>query len=324
LKTPELEGSRVYYDFWWAGGGQDAKVFRFDLERCEEQQLSLGGNASRFGISDDVLIYGHYPDDTPHCPDLYAVDLSDLSVTALLDSPACESRPRTNGRHLTYYWKPDEDSPGEYRLRDMQLGTDETLFPYVGMKSPNLSDRYLVWTALDPIPGSEGSDVFVRDLATGDTTRLEASLDKWQDWIFVWDDWVTWSGAEGDLVPPYHLVLYNLVTREATRLLENDYSVSIAPIRDGLVAYNTSRYTGTTALDPSDIEIYDLQRRIRRRVTASPGFLRAARIDPPYLLMAFAHGQALMYDLYVVNLERLGVLDENGRLIPGDGVLVFP
>ena len=52
--------------------------------------------------------------------------------------------------------------------------------------------------------------------------------------------------------------------------------------------------------------------------------LNAAMIDPPYLLLDLPRGAALHEDLYVANLEQLGVLDANGRLIPGDGVLVFP
>ena len=35
-------------------------------------------------------------------------------------------------------------------------------------------------------------------------------------------------------------------------------------------------------------------------------------------------GQALKDDLYVVNLETLGVLDASGFLIPGGGVIYPP
>lgn len=162
------------------------------------------------------------------------------------------------------------------------------------------------------------------DLATGDTTEVEASREKWQDWISVWEDYLTWSGAEGDLVPPYHLVLYDMRTETAELLLEGDHAVGIAPIQAGIVAYSTSKYSGTYARAPSDIELYDVASGISRRVTAHTGMLRAARIVRPYLLMTYDLGSALRDDLYVANLEMLGVLDSSGRLIPGEGVILQP
>lgn len=322
LRDHELEGMQVFYSFRRLDGyGQ---IYRFDLNLCEEQQLTISGSAMYFGVKGDTLVYDRYSATDPLCRDLDVIDLDNLSIDPILDSQACESRPHTNGHQVGYLYQPDNTSPGEFRLHDLGLGSYMVLSPFTGLKSPRMSDRYVVWTAVDPLPWSEGSDVFVHDIATGDTTRVEASFDRWQDWIFVWEDYVTWSGAEGDLVPPYHLVLYNLITAEATTLLEGDYAIRTAHIRDGLVTYSTSRYTQTTDRAPSDIEIYDLETGITRRLTAESGYLRAARIDPPYLLMTLDHGQALRDDLYVANLEMMGVLDTSGRLIPGGGVLALP
>lgn len=322
LSGQELEGAQVYYSFRRLG--ELGQIYRFDLELCEEQQLTLGGSAMYFGVMNGILVYDRYSPNDPLCRDLDVMDATELTIEPLLDSPDCESRPRTNGRHVTYLRQPDSSSPGSFRLYDRLQGTDVELTPFTGLKSPNMSDRYVVWTAVAPTPLSEGSDVLVHDLATGETTQLEASYDKWQDWVFVWEDYVTWSGAEGDLVPPYHLVLYDLVTGDTELLLEGDYTVSIAPIRAGLVAYNTSRYTGLAARAPSDIELHDIETQVTRRITAESGNLRAARIDPPYLLMTLDLGQALKDDLYVANLEALGVLDASGFLIPGGGVIYPP
>jgi hypothetical protein len=119
-------------------------------------------------------------------------------------------------------------------------------------------------------------------------------------------------------------MVHNLETEESIMLLEEDYSVSVTPIRGGLVAYNTSRYSGINGRSPTDVELYDVETRITRRITSDSGRFWAARIDPPYLLLALSHGPALRYDLYVANLEMLGVLTPEGRLIPGEGVLVSP
>jgi hypothetical protein len=321
----EIEGDAVYYNRQVPSGF--AAIWRFEIDACRETQLTTDEYPIRFDVRDSTVVMGSYANYDTQCRDLVVFNLDEMSSKILVDSTACESMPRTNGRHVAYQYYTEDMEPGvpELRLLDMLLGTVQVLPIGQGrLKSVNLSERYLVFSDYNPGPESEGSDVFLHEFATGETRRIDASLADWQDWVFVWGDYVTWSGAAGDYLPPYNLVLYNVITDQSELLLDEDYAVGIAPIRSGLIVYDTTRYSGSQGLAPSDIEVFDIETRVVRRVTQLSGVIRAARIDPPYLVFVKPVGAALNYDLYVANLEALGVLDASGHVVPGDGVLEVP
>jgi hypothetical protein len=136
---------------------------------------------------------------------------------------------------------------------------------------------------------------------------------------------VTIKGGDNFLSPPYFLTLLNLITQEERSLLEDDYSVGSGHIDAGLIVYNTSRYTGTTHLYPSDLEIYEIATGTTRRLTTQEGYVAVQRLAYPYLLiLRFVGGQMYMNDFYVANLVALGVTDGLGQLIPGDPVIETP
>jgi hypothetical protein len=102
--------------------------------------------------------------------------------------------------------------------------------------------------------------------------------------------------------------------------------VSAGWINDGLVLYNTSAYTGTENLNPSDLELYEMNSAVSRRLTTVDSNLRARGIDLPYALIIHrlflpSPGQN---DFYIANLEALGVIDASGVLIPGGPVIDPP
>ncbi|MDY0003652.1 MAG: hypothetical protein RBU30_20300, partial [Polyangia bacterium] len=209
LVEQEIEGTSIYYAY--RAFGSPGFIYRFDLERCEELQLTLDGSAGAFGVGNGIIVYQRLGE-VPLCCDLDVLHTSDLSIEPLKHGPACEWKPRTNGRHVAYFSQPDNQSQGEFRLLDLSLGTD-ILLPYRGIRTPtNLSDRYLVFSAYPLLPGTEGTDVFVHDLRTGDTTSIEASHELCQDWVFVWEDYLAWSGSTGCTSAPYHLMVHNLET----------------------------------------------------------------------------------------------------------------
>jgi hypothetical protein len=80
-------------------------------------------------------------------------------------------------------------------------------------------------------------------------------------------------------------------------------------------------------LNPSDIEIYDIQTGLSRRVTSQPSNFRAYGLAHPYLILMHRLNLSqsfLMNDFYVANLVALGITDVDGRVLPGDGVLGPP
>jgi hypothetical protein len=325
---PQMHGSKVYYSVRPAG--LPRQIWMFDVDHCFEAQLTVDEEPLYFGVAGDSLVFDTQKNLDTNCEDLFEINLVNFTTTQLFDTPSCESMPRTQGRYILHKYVPDREPESIGTLRVYDLWQDSHVDVVSDLRSKRvyssgrISEKYVFWTAISPVPGSEGTDVFVYDLATGDTTQVEASFPRWQDYVFGWEDYIAWSGSVDDLVPPYHAALHDLKSGETVMLLDEDYAVSVVDVWEGLVAYNTSKYLGTGSLAPSDIEIYDIESRVTRRLTAQSSFLRVAKLAPPFLLMVYANGQALQYDLYVANLEQLGVLDANGRLIPGDGVLVFP
>jgi hypothetical protein len=76
---------------------------------------------------------------------------------------------------------------------------------------------------------------------------------------------------------------------------------------------------------PADLEVYDIDTGAYRRITTSPGGLRAVRFFSPWLLASDKLGpNAVGDDWHMLNLERLGVVDETGHVIEGPPVLDPP
>jgi hypothetical protein len=260
------------------------------------------------------------------CSDLYRMTLSTGDSTRLTHSTGCELEPRTNGKHIAYLHANDVD-PRSLRLLDLETGLDIELAPdQANIESFDMNERYVVWVAYTGDAQSVGRDMYYRDLLLGQTFHIDATYERYQWWTFIWEDWVTWRGSDAYLAGPSHLVLYNLVTQEERLIVEEDWATSNGQIDDGLIFYNTAQYTGTTDIFPADIEVHDLRTSSYRRLTRSAGEVSSEGFDYPYLVIIrlLYHTDRFMNDFYVANLERLGVTDASGLLVPGDPVIDPP
>ena len=90
-----------------------------------------------------------------------------------------------------------------------------------------------------------------------------------------------------------------------------------------LVLYTTQRYAPEYGF--ADLEIVDLESGDVRRVTATSGqSIRAERLHLPWALLSQDVGYSTD-QLWLANLVELGLVTEDGSLIPGDeGVIEFP
>ncbi len=310
----------------------ESELVLLDLVTCVERQIAIGSQPGRVHLQRDHVVWSEHRDDEgPSCSDLYHLDLSTGIQDRLTQSPGCELEPRTNGRYVAYRWVDKLEGPPTVsptlRLLDMQTFEDIELWPSA-VDSFDLDDRYVVWPGYGQDPQSVGRDVYVYDLQSGQTHHLDFTYDRYQWWVYSWQGWITIQGTDGGLYDPLnYLQLYNLDTQELRTLLEGDHAVSSASIRDGLVLYNSSAYSATPALHPSDLEIYEISTGLTRRLTQQQSDLRNEGISSPYVLLIhrlYDNWSNYMNDFYVANLESFGVLDATGNLVPGPPVINPP
>jgi hypothetical protein len=303
-------------------------IHLLDLSTCIEWQVTSGFRAGRLHLNGNDLVWDDLRDGyQPWCGEIYRHDLSLQATERLTETTQCEIEPKSNGRHIAYRrMETDIDAPS-LRLLDRQTGIDIELSPdWTNIESFDLNDRYVVWVAYTQDPLSVGRDVFFHDLAAGETHHLDATYQRYQYWVFLWEDWITIRGNDAHLSGPKHLSLYNLKESTLSSIIEGDYALSAGWIAEGLIVYNTSLYTGTSLLNPSDIELYEITSGGSRRLTTEESNLRVQQLEPPYHL--FIHRLFLpdrfQNDYYIANLETLGVLDASGMLLPGDPVIDPP
>jgi hypothetical protein len=299
-----------------------------DLTTCIERQVTSGSLAGGVSVYAGTVVWDESNVEFDKWGyELFAIDLNTDIQERLTVTSQIELKPKYNGRYLAYRRMETLDDPTSLRLLDLQTGDDTELSPgWTNIESFDINERYVIWVAYTQDPLSTGRDVYYHDLSSGETHHIDATYERYQYWSFLWEDWITIRGTDNHMTRPSHLSLYNLVTQEQRSLLEGDYSVGSGPIDSGLVVWNTSAYSGSTDLFPADMELYDIDTGLTRRLTSHEGLTAPTAIASPYLLIIrrlFLYDR-FMNDYYIANLEALGVIDGTGTLIPGAPVINPP
>jgi hypothetical protein len=311
-------------------------VFVFDFSACVEYKLTENANAVARAIREDIVIW---EDKSPvvdppenYCNTVYLYDLGEWSRRLLFSKPFCTNRMATNGEVLVFR-QGVESSQSYYSLNRYHLA-DQTIQEIVPAYGPapfydpfafDLHDRQLVFAARYNDPQAIGSDIFYYDVETGVATHVATSLEEYQYSPRIWGDWAIWESSYWSVGPPHRQVLYNLGTGEERVVIDNDGSATHGVIHQSLVAYTTSRYAPQVAMYPADMELYDIDSGVYRRITTEPGNLRAVELFFPWLVAAVDLGiDAWHQDWYVLNLVALGLVDEQGHVIEGGPVVDQP
>lgn len=313
-----------------SSGTPQSDIYLLNLSTCVESVLTNGAEA--FGPSihnEDIYWYDISDSPNDYCSELYHYSLGTGEASRLTTTAGCEQLTASVGRYLAYSYQATVTEPPSLRLWDLMSGSDIEVSPsWTNIQADyfKASDNNLVWVAYTQDPLSIGRDVFYRDLWAGETHHIDASYDDHQYFPFIWQEWITWQDMAGYVQYPSAITLYNLVTQERIQIVSDDHAAIVAPIRDGLVAYNTSRYSGTNLQDPSDLEVYEVETGLTRRITAFAGNFRVLSIDPPFMLLTVVLHlpDNRKNDYYIANLEALGVIDSQGSLIPGGPVITPP
>jgi hypothetical protein len=311
--------------------GPPAQLYLLEITSCVEHQLTDGLRVDEVNLWDrnvywsDDLTCGSQP-----CRDVYYMNLDDGNEVELSGDPLGALEPKGNDRFVAYTRYPSENSSWELVLMDIETRQRQVIAPQGSSPTyPVMGERYVVWSGYTADPQSVGKDVFYHDLQTGQTVHVDETYAGYQYGVAVGGEYLTWFGADVDVTAPYHLMLYHIPTGDSTVLVEDDGVVGWGFVHRNLVGNATNRYQGQWNNQQFDVELYDIESGLRRRVTTQPGRISIKGISFPYLLMIDlvegAGGNTVAVSPhYIVNMVKMGLTDASGRLLPGDGVLAPP
>jgi len=292
-------------------------LYMLDLHECKEYMLIKAPRVQAAGSMLGKEIVGSDSSYENYTSELFLYDIEQWNYTRLTFTPGSEGHPRYNGRHLIY-WDGNDAPEGKCGLTLWDMQTDEKTTLASWQSAPEvhaLSDRYAAWTAYSFDPPGYGKDVFYHDLQTSTTTRIESTGQFHTTFLDLDGDRIVWTENDND---HYNVILYEIETGEETHLT-GDGNDHMAPlIRKNLVVFATYRYAGGRFVaDPAhrDLELYDLDTGVSRRITKESTTWTPRKFDPPWLLFVKALGSH-KFEVYVMNMLKAGVIDEAGNLIP--------
>lgn len=317
--------------------GFQLDIYTFNLWQCMEYKITDQAHAGGVYLRDSEILWNENrmfrrePD--YHCMDLFRYDLETWTIEQLTDHPLCEWNPQTNGRYLVYERSIEEDgqspSPREILLWDRQEDTEQRLVePGAVAGYHDITDRYVAWSGYTQLADSLGRDVFYYDLETGQETHVPNSANYYCYDVRIWGDYLVYVCSEYWLQWPYHLFLHHIPSGEELHLDGAEQPTRIilgGAIHEHLVIWNTTKHSEPTEFGEvsSDVEIYDLETGVYRRLTTAPSTLAAVNIYYPFVQFTRPLGN-YVNEYYVGDLEALGVVDATGNVIPGDPVIDPP
>ncbi len=300
----------------------DMHIRLLNLDSCMEYALVpewwwplyYFGNSVAFGAGKFVLPV--MADPTYRGEDIFIIDLETWQRPKFQDTPdLTETRLAANGRYMAYLAQSDEH---EYFLLADMTTADTTELAVDGWAVHfSMSDRYLVWC--------KNYDVYTLDLETWDEGKVELSVPRFQILPKTDGNLVVWLESDRDYEAPFDAVVYHLDTGEREVVAEGLAVPGELPqvqISGGIVFYTTGEYLADGGSPGGDMVLYDVETGLRRRLTS--GAMEAGPADGAFHLpwlpfdIADYQGREECGGIYLANLERLGVVDSAGRLIPGD------
>ncbi len=325
-----LDGHQVVYTTQPPPFARPCEVRLMDLEVCLEYQLTTGAEASFVWNAGDNVYYvdSRGGDLTLPIWNVYRYDLETWTEHQVTDNMFPEADVQGTEEHLLFM-RGEESSvtaPRSLILHELATGEERVLAPgWATAGYFDLDPEHVAFSGFTYDPQSQGRDVHVHDIAANETVHLESTFVGNQEWVTLRGDYLAWTMMASSWSLESLLILRQLSTGTETVVLEADAALGRPGMDGHLMAYNTNRYQGELTSAPSDIELYDMETGVRRRVTAEPTGMRVFGLSFPYLLLIQQMASDMhSSDVYVAHLVRLGLTDETGHLLPGDGVILPP
>jgi hypothetical protein len=249
--------------------------------------------------------------------EIFVFDIETWEETRLTDTPEMKAGPRGNGQYLVFLdttGAPD----GHFGLTLMDLVTSEqkSLAPWeAGAEEYHISERYVVWAASSFDASSYGKDVFYYDLVTEETHHLEESMAFHVYRLSVGGSKIVWEKNDNLY---YSIMLHDIETGEDVELTDGSFDCIAPQARGNLTVWETYEYSGGTySGTPAerDVYLFDLDTGVGRRVTDQSTTWWGRAPDPPWLPIIKGYGPDTM-EVFVMNLEKAGLLDSSGHVIP--------
>jgi len=329
----DLWGDGVVYEKRPAPATHNRLLHYFNISECKEYALTQDSDdIGRADIWNNLICLPLCRDCTDEKgSDLFMVDVESWERYRLTNTTTGAIAPMFNGTYVAYLeYEPNGDSPNPPPMKLMvwDTVTDEATEIY-GATTPyyNISDRYVAWAGYFGLPGQVGKDIAYYDLQTKETVHIDSTLPWNQMVVDVWEDNIVWGTAENDVYAPFHSKLYNITTQTETEIVSGDETLCYGNIHENLVAYNSTQFRDPQLEDvwPSDLMLYDIELDLHRRVTTEPSNLGRVEIFFPYILVVdVLDVDPHMNDFYIIDMVKMGLVDEQGSLLPGGPVLTPP
>ncbi|MFC1482279.1 hypothetical protein ACFL51_00580 [Myxococcota bacterium] len=325
-----LWGSNIAYnkavDFPF---GDPPQIFSFDLERCVECKLTSSAEADgQVNLWQDEIYFENYRGDlSPPQRDIFRYSFESSDYTALTESDYVEQTPFGNNEFVIFKrCTSNQIGCGKALIlfsvennSEIELAPDFAVAAYY-----DISDAYVVYSAYTGYPQSVGRDVFYYDLFSQQNIHLETTMPGYHYGVQVWGDYITWYVSDFGMYGPFYLMLYHIPSSEEVLVSDGGEALAEGRIHERIIAYNTNSYQGESMPFPSDIEIYDIDSSLKRRVTTQACNLRVADVFLPYLLVVDVRSFQNNNPWYIYNLVQLGIVDADGHVIEGEGVIDPP
>ena len=263
--------------------------------------------------------------------DLFVVDLATWEVSAFRPSPDLwEDGLDVNDRYVVYKTRYIPDNPSQIReyvfIADLETGEATELLEQGWSVHFSISDRYLVW--------SNNDNIYYLNLETWEQERIEEPVPRAQVLPKTDGDLAVWMETDDPEAGPFDMVVYHLDTGEREVVAEDVALPGVLPFvqlsRD-LVLYSTGENVTQEDLERGpvwDLVLYDVRTGVRRRLTSAPMYIGPAdgAFHAPWLPFDILdhEGRLECGGMYLANLERLGVVDSQGRLLEGGPVFEPP
>jgi len=311
--------------------GNLSSIHVMELDTCLEREL-VQRELSSVDLWKNHLVWRDSTFSSEGAPyhggDIVLADLSSYRARWITFGPANDHYPQVNTTHVVFNRDTtrQEVSPMELWLEDLSSG-DRTLIEEANVMavSTDLGASRLAYTGYHA--GGWGKDVYYYDLSTGETVYLEETKEDFQHQAEVRGDYLIWMESAWYAEPPYRLIAHRLSSQDMLVVAEDEWTEPSAGLHRGILAYNSTVRSGRAGFRDSDIVVHDLASGVSRVLTRDTGSLRSIRLHLPYLILGHILYPDLAsppFDLYVADLEALGVIDESGHVVAGDPVLDQP